>query len=103
MFKNSNNMRLFELGKYKVLHFATHRFINSQRPELSGLLLAQDTVGGEDGIFYSGEIYNLKLNANLAVLSACETGIGKIQNGEGIILKTTALFHSSKLIFELMV
>jgi CHAT domain-containing protein len=83
-----------ELGKYKVLHFATHGFVNSEMPELSGLVLAQDTTGGEDGILYSGEIYNLKLNANLVVLSACETGLGKIQKGEGIIGLTRALLYA---------
>jgi CHAT domain-containing protein len=82
------------LAKYKVLHFATHGFVNSERPELSGLVLAQDTTGGEDGVLYSGEIYNLKLNADLVVLSACETGLGKIQKGEGIIGLTRALLYA---------
>ena len=83
-----------ELAKYKALHFATHGFVNSERPELSGLLLAQDTTGGEDGVLYSGEIYNLKLNADLVVLSACETGLGQIQKGEGIIGLTRALLYA---------
>lgn len=83
-----------ELEQYKVIHFATHGFVNSENPELSGLLLAQDTTKGEDGVLYSGEIYNLRLNANLAVLSACETGLGKIQKGEGIIGLTRALLYA---------
>jgi len=91
---NEKNVKSGELEKYKVLHFATHGFVNSERPELSGLLLAQDTTGGEDGVLYSGEIYNLKLNADLLVLSACETGLGKIQNGEGIIGLTRALLYA---------
>ena len=76
------------------MHFATHDFVNSGRPELSGLLLAQDTTSGEHGVLYSGEIYNLKLNADLVVLSACETGLGKIQKGEGIIGLTRALLYA---------
>ncbi|MGD0756681.1 MAG: CHAT domain-containing tetratricopeptide repeat protein, partial [Bacteroidales bacterium] len=91
---NEHFIKSGELGKYKVLHFATHAFVNSEKPELSGLLLAQDTIGGEDGVLYSGEIYNLKLSANLVVLSACETGLGKIQKGEGIIGLTRALLYA---------
>jgi len=91
---NEQTIKSSELEKYKVLHFATHGFVNSERPELSGLLLAQDTTGGEDGVLYSGEIYNLKLNADLVVLSACETGLGKIQKGEGIIGLTRALLYA---------
>jgi len=82
------------LEKYKVLHFATHGFVNSEKPELSGILLAQDSIGNQDGILYSGEIYNLKLNADLVVLSACETGLGKINKGEGIIGLTRALLYA---------
>jgi|GEM_PF-371516 len=91
---NEQFIKSGELEKYKVLHFATHGFVNSEWPELSGLLLAQDTTGGEDGILFSGEIYNLKINADLVVLSACETGLGKIQKGEGIIGLTRALLYA---------
>ncbi len=94
---NNANEKLIKSGElehFKVLHFATHGFVNSERPELSGLLLEQDTTGGEDGILYSGEIYNLKLNSDLVVLSACETGLGKIQKGEGIIGLTRALLYA---------
>lgn len=91
---NEQFIKSGELSKYKAIHFATHGFINSQKPELSGLMLAQDTSGGEDGILYSGEIYNLKLNADLVILSACETGLGKIQRGEGIIGLTRALLYA---------
>jgi CHAT domain-containing protein/Tfp pilus assembly protein PilF len=97
LLRNDANEQLIksgELGKYKVLHFATHAFVNSEKPELSGLLLAQDTIGEEDGVLYSGEIYNLKLNSDLVVLSACETGLGKIQKGEGIIGLTRALLYA---------
>jgi len=86
-----------ELENYKYIHFATHGFVNSEKPELSGLLLAQvadSTNEQNDGILYSGEIYNLKLNADLVVLSACETGLGKIKKGEGIIGLTRALLYA---------
>lgn len=74
-----------ELEHYRYIHFATHGIINDQNPRLSGLLLSQDSTSSEDGILYSGEIYGLKLNAELVVLSACETGLGKIVQGEGVM------------------
>jgi CHAT domain-containing protein len=91
---NEKSIKSGELEQYRVLHIATHGFVNSERPELSGLLMAQDTTGVEDGVLFSGEIYNLKLNADLVVLSACETGLGKIQKGEGIIGLTRALLYA---------
>lgn len=57
-------------------------------------LLTQDTTSSEDNILYSGEIYNLELNADLTVLSACETGLGKIEEGEGVIGLTRALLYA---------
>jgi CHAT domain-containing protein len=94
--KNANEefIKSGELRKYRLIHFATHGFVNTLKPELSGLLLAQDTTINEDGILYSGEIYNLKLNADLTVLSACETGLGKIKKGEGLIGLTRALLYA---------
>nr|NQU89753.1 CHAT domain-containing protein [Bacteroidota bacterium] len=82
------------LENFKILHFATHGYVNTSEPELSGIFLAQDTLSNEDGILYSGEMYNLDLNADLIVLSACETGLGKISKGEGIIGLSRALLYA---------
>ena len=82
------------IKKYKYLHIATHGFVNSEKPELSGIILADNKSGGNDGILYSGEIYNLELNSDLVVLSACETGLGKVSKGEGIIGLTRALLYA---------
>jgi CHAT domain-containing protein len=69
---------------YQVLHLAMHGAINDQEPNYSKLqFVKSDTTN--DGFLYAYEIYNLTLNAELAVLSACNSGSGKIQNGEGII------------------
>jgi CHAT domain-containing protein len=91
---NENYLKSGNLNQFKIIHFATHGFANSEKPELSGIILNQDTTGGEDGILYSGELYNLKMNADLVVLSACETGLGKIRKGEGIIGLTRALLYA---------
>jgi CHAT domain-containing protein/Tfp pilus assembly protein PilF len=83
-----------EFSSYNYVHLATHGFVNASRPELSGLLLAQDSTSQEDGILYAGEIYNLYLQAELVCLSACETGLGKLAKGEGIIGLTRALLYA---------
>ncbi|MBI9067431.1 MAG: CHAT domain-containing protein [Salinivirgaceae bacterium] len=82
------------LSNSRIIHIATHGFVNEEKPELSGLLLAQDSTLSDDGILYSGEIYNLNLNANLVVLSACETGLGQIKQGEGVMGLTRALMYA---------
>ena len=74
-----------DLSSYNVIHIATHGTVNSEHPELSGLMLSQKEGTTDDGMLYNGEIYNLKLNADLVVMSACETGLGKISQGEGVI------------------
>lgn len=69
----------------RYLHLATHAIVNEKNPDLSGILLTPDYDKKEDGILYSRDIYDLKLNADLVVLSACETALGKLVKGEGII------------------
>ncbi len=76
-----------ELEKYKIIHFATHGLVVPDSPELSALVLSlSDKLNtNEDGYLQSGEIANLDLNADFVNLSACETGLGKIYGGEGIV------------------
>jgi CHAT domain-containing protein len=84
-----------DVGDYRILHFATHGLVNEKNPKLSGLLLAQeDSTSKEDGILHLGEIYNLNLNADLVVLSACETGLGQVAKGEGIIGLTRGFLYA---------
>ncbi len=82
-----------KIRKYNFIHLATHGFINEQKPKLSGILFTNEEKK-EDGILYANEIYNLNLNADLVVLSACESGLGKIVNGEGIISLTRGLLFA---------
>jgi CHAT domain-containing protein/lipopolysaccharide biosynthesis regulator YciM len=92
---NETKLKAGILGDYRILHFATHGLVNEKNPKLSGLLLAQeDSTSKEDGILHLGEIYNLNLNADLVVLSACETGLGQVAKGEGIIGLTRGFLYA---------
>ncbi len=73
------------LSNYPYVHLATHGFANRTTPDLSGLAFAVDPDTSEDDVLYLREIYNLKLNADLVVLGACESGIGKLSRGEGLM------------------
>lgn len=81
------------LKEYSYLHFATHGIVDEKSPELSRIFL-QPGSGSEDGNLFTGEIYNLELNANLVTLSACQTGLGKISKGEGVIGLSRALVYA---------
>jgi CHAT domain-containing protein/tetratricopeptide (TPR) repeat protein len=81
-----------ELSQYKVIHFATHGMTVPEFPELSSIILSQlkDGQGSEDGYLRMEEISKLKLNADFVNLSACQTGLGKLYAGEGVVGLTHA-------------
>jgi CHAT domain-containing protein len=85
-----------ELSHYRYVHFATHGLLNSVHPELSGLVLSLVNEDGEaqDGFLLSHEIFNLKIPAEMVVLSACETGIGKEIHGEGLVSLTRGFMYA---------
>ena len=81
------------LKDYRFLHFATHGVVDESNPDLSRIFL-QPGTNGEDGDLFAGEIYNLELDASLVTLSACQTGLGKIFRGEGVIGLSRALAYA---------
>jgi CHAT domain-containing protein len=85
-----------ELGEYRIVHFATHGLLNNVHPELSGIVLSLVNKEGnqQDGFLRLQDIYNLKLPAELVVLSACQTGLGKEIKGEGLIGLTRGFMYA---------
>ena len=75
------------LTRFRLVHFATHGIVDPRRPEMSGLILSLIDRNGrkQDGYLRLGDIYNLKLSADLVVLSSCESALGKDLEAEGII------------------
>ncbi len=87
-------LKTTNLKDFRYLQFATHGIFDLENPELSCILLATDSTGNEDGTLYAGEIYGLELDADLVILSACVTGLGKFNHGEGVIGLTRALMYA---------
>ena len=85
-----------DMSRFQILHFATHGVVNSEHPELSGIILSMVNAQGapEDGFFQLHDIYKLKLSAQLVVLSACSSGLGKNVRGEGFIGLTRAFMYA---------
>ncbi len=84
--RNASERTFKEIAQYyKVLHMAVHGEINNQVPENSRLYFYTQGDSLEDGRLHSYELYNMRLNADFAVLSACNTGSGDIDGSEGII------------------
>lgn len=88
----SNFKKASEASAYEIIHLATHGMVNENDPEFSQIYLR--ATPKEDGSLYSGEIYNLSLKARLITLSACETGLGKLAKGEGVLGLTRALIYA---------
>ncbi len=93
---NRKNATSETLANYRILHFATHGFLDTSRPELSGLVLSLYDKNGkaQDGFLRLNQIYNLNLNSDLVVLSACQTALGKDVRGEGMIGLTRGFMYA---------
>jgi CHAT domain-containing protein/tetratricopeptide (TPR) repeat protein len=75
------------LTRFRLVHFATHGMVDARHPEMSGLILSLVDRKGrrQDGYLRLGDIYKLKLSADLVVLSSCDSALGKDLESEGII------------------
>ena len=85
-----------DLLNYRILHFATHGLVNPQHPSLSGLLLSTVDERGhfQNGLLQLPDIYGLRLNADLVVLSGCQTGLGEDLSGEGLVGLTQGFLYA---------
>lgn len=85
-----------DLRQYRYVHFATHGVLDAERPGLSSLVLSLVDEQGkaQDGFLRANDIYNLKLPAELVVLSACQTGLGKEIRGEGLVGLTRGFMYA---------
>lgn len=90
---------------YDIVHIATHGFMNEKNPKLSAILFSQPKEQSEedDGILYLNETFALDLKAKLVVLSSCESGVGTLVQGEGMMALTRGLFYAGakNIIFSL--
>jgi CHAT domain-containing protein/Tfp pilus assembly protein PilF len=93
---NRNAAMSDELSKFRIIHFATHSYLDSQHPELSAIALSMlDRQGKpQEGFLRSHEIFNLRLGADLVVLSGCRTGLGKEVKGEGLYGMTRGFMYA---------
>ncbi|MBD2712993.1 CHAT domain-containing tetratricopeptide repeat protein [Limnospira platensis] len=84
------------LSEYQIIHFATHGLIDTVNPELSGLVLSLFNYQGEsdNGFVRLNDIFNLNLPAELVVLSACQTGLGREVRGEGLVGLTRGFMYA---------
>jgi len=72
-------------GDYNILHLAMHTVVNNEDPMYSKLAFQQKIDEEDDGFLNTYEIYNMRYNAQMAVLSSCNTGYGKLMKGEGVM------------------
>jgi CHAT domain-containing protein/tetratricopeptide (TPR) repeat protein len=84
------------LTQFRIVHFATHGLLDSQHPELSGLIfsLVDERGQPQNGILRAHEVYNLKLGADLVTLSGCQTALGKEVKGEGLLGLTRGFMYA---------
>lgn len=79
---------------YTILHLAMHTLIDDEEPLASKLAFTSNTENQEDGYLNAYEIYNMNLNAQMVVLSACQTGAGNLSRGEGIMSMARGFFYA---------
>jgi len=91
---SEDNLDSRDIGKYRVVHIATHGLLNAERPQFTGVVLSLVGNKNQDGFLCTDEIFNLRLGSPLVMLSACETGLGKEKRGEGVMGLTRAFMYA---------
>jgi len=92
-------LKTLRLGDYRVIHFAAHASIDEQKPVRSAVVLSSDPDSSEDGLLQAREIFDLRLNADLVVLSACRSAAGRLVRGEGLVgLSRSFLFAGASAV-----
>jgi CHAT domain-containing protein/tetratricopeptide (TPR) repeat protein len=91
---SEDNVRSRDMTNYRVIHIATHGLLDAQRPQFTGVVLSLVGNKTTDGFLRTDEIFNLRMNPSLVMLSACETGLGKEKRGEGVIGLTRAFMYA---------
>lgn len=93
-YKKADKAVLFSdsLKNYRFIHLATHGKVNEDNPDLSQIFLSN--ADGSTGSLFASDIYGLQVGAELVMMSACETGLGKTSKGEGIVGLTRAWFYA---------
>jgi len=79
---------------YKILHIATHGIFDDKNPMMSRLVFSKTNDSIDDGLLNVYELYSLSLNADMAVLSSCNSGYGKLQQGEGVMSMARAFLYA---------
>ena len=89
---------LLQENRYRYIHLATHGVIDEDQPSRSGLTLSAEgeitASSKEDGMLRSSEIFGLDINSDMVVLSACNTGLGKVVDGEGMLGMQRSFFYA---------
>jgi CHAT domain-containing protein len=83
-----------QLESYRYVHFAAHGYFDEEQPSRSGIVLSAEGDDANDGVLQAPEIMRLRLNADLVTLSACQTGLGEVLAGEGVMGLTRAFFYA---------
>jgi len=98
VFKRENateeRLKKLDLMSYKILHFATHCIIDDNKPARTHIVFSVGIDSTEDEILQMREIFNLRLNSDLVTLSACQTGLGQLIKGEGIVGLSRSFFYA---------
>jgi len=95
-----------KIKNFNWIHVATHTLSEEDHPELEGLVFSKSGEPGkesEENVLYSGEVYNMNFNADLIVLSSCESGLGKLVKGEGMMALNRGFFYAGirNIVFSL--